>query len=113
MAMSSQINNLNPSVRGDMPSGRPQDLPHGLIEPPERVREIVAKEKARFTPEIFTQEAEERIVSDLTLQYYFENLGHEVLYRTTPRGPEVVAVGFDEIQRVSPEARREFKTWMP
>ena len=76
----------------------PRDLPHGRIAAPERVLEIVAAEKARFSSEIFTAEAEERLKNDLALQYYFEGWGHEVLCRRTPEGPEVLAVGFDEIQ---------------
>ena len=34
-------------------------------------------------------------MDSLTLQYHFEGLGHEVLYRSTPEGPEVLAVGLE------------------
>jgi hypothetical protein len=95
----------------------PQDLPRGILAPPARVLEIVAREKAKFSAEIFTPEAEERLVHDLTLQYYFENSGVEVLYRRTPGGPEVMAVGFEEIlvcTRDMPlEERMKLNTWLP
>jgi len=32
----------------------PQEMPHGLLTPPDWVREFVAREKAKFPPEIFT-----------------------------------------------------------
>jgi hypothetical protein len=79
------------------PTKLPQDLPHGLLAPPERVAEIVAREEAKFPPEIFTPDAKERLTVDLTLQYYFEGPGYEVAYRSTPQGPEVLAVGWEEI----------------
>ncbi len=52
-----------------------------------------------------------------TLNYYFDYLGHEVLYRSTPEGPEVLAVGFSEIlafEKDMPlEEQVKLKTWMP
>ncbi len=94
--MSSQFIDLNaPSLQGGFPR-LPQDLPHGLIAPPELAREWLEKERAGRPPEVFARH-EERLLNDLTLQYYFDYLGHDVLYRVTPQGPEVLAVGFDEI----------------
>ena len=58
--MSRFIDYTAPSLQGTQPK-RPQDLPHGLITPPERVRELVAREKAKFPPAVFTPETEERI----------------------------------------------------
>ena len=63
---------------------KPRNLPHGLIVPPQRVKEIVAQEKAKFGPAIFTPEAEERSLNHLVLQHFFDGLGLEVLYRSTP-----------------------------
>jgi hypothetical protein len=81
------------------------------------VREIVARERAKFAPEIFTPPAEERLANDLTLQETFDGLGYEVAYRSTPSGPEVLAVGYDEIlaltKGLSQEARSQIKTWLP
>ncbi len=97
-----------------VPSG-PGDLPHGLIRPPARVLEIVAKEKARFPAEIFTPEAEEQLTNDLTLQYYFDPHGCDVAYRSTPQGPEVRAVGVEEIatlrKNLSEDEWRNLRTW--
>jgi hypothetical protein len=106
----------SPSLQGT-PSGGPQGLPHGFIGPPEWVRETVARERSKFPPGIFTPEAEERLTNDLTLQHYFDGLGYEVAYRSTPRGPDVLAVGYDEIlaltRGMSLEERSAIKTWLP
>ena len=83
--MSSQFIDLNaPSLQGKLPK-LPQDLPHGLIPPPERVRELIEKERTKHAPEVFRRH-EERLMNEWTLQYYFDYLGHEVLYRITPGG---------------------------
>jgi hypothetical protein len=103
-----------PSLQGGR-IRRPEDLPHGLITPPEKVRELIEKERAKHPPEAFAR-AEERLLNDWTLQYYFDYLGHEVLYRQTPEGPEVLAVGLEEIlactNRKDPELMAGLKTWM-
>jgi hypothetical protein len=98
-------------------SKQPSELPHHLLEPSQRVRDVVAREKAKFSPEIFTARAEERLTNDLTLQEVFDGLGYEVAYRSTPRGPEVLAVGYEEIlaltKDTSQEERSEIQTWLP
>src|SRR5437763_318407 len=76
---------------------RPEELPHGLLTPPPDVREQVLREKARLTPAQFTAETEERLLNEWTVGHYFEPFPYEVSYRPTPEGPEVLAVGFDEI----------------
>ena len=98
----------------------PTGLPHGPVAPPERVRQIVAQEEVRLLRErqiVPTPEARQRLVNDLTLQHYFEGLGHEVLYRSTPAGPEVLAVGLDEImavrERMPLEEQLNLHTWLP
>lgn len=105
-----------PSLQGKMPK-LPADLPHGLIHPPDRVRELFAKEVAKHPPGSLSPETLERMLNDWTLQYYFDYLGYEVLYRSTPEGPEVVAVGFDEMfafrKGMPLEEQVEFKTWLP
>jgi hypothetical protein len=110
------IDRITPPAQAVLPK-RSEGLPHGLIAAPKRVLEIVAAEKAKFPSEIFTVEAEERLRNDLTLQFYFDGLVHEVLYRSTPEGPEVLAVGFDEIQQVRHGHRRvdqpKLATWLP
>ena len=110
------VNDPCPGLQDPPPNG-PQDLPHGLIAPPELVRQHVAKEKAKFGAYLFNAEQEERSLNDLTLQYYFEPYWHEVLYRGTPAGPVVLAVGFDEIHALTKDMpldeRGLLKTWMP
>lgn len=94
-----------------------QGLPHGLIPPPKIVQDIVAQETAKFLPEIVAPEAVERMICDLTLQYYFEVPGYEVAYRSTPQGPDVIAFGPEEMnnlyKQLSPEEWRTIRTWMP
>jgi hypothetical protein len=105
-----------PSLQEGLPK-LPRDLPHGLLEPPERVREWVAREKAKFAAEVFTAEVEGRLLNEWTLQYYFDELGYEVSYRPTPRGPVVLAVGDEERLALRREAGeeeyRKLHTWMP
>jgi hypothetical protein len=100
----------NPSVRC------PRELPHGLLEVPEPVKALLDQERAKHPAEAFARAAE-RLVQDWTLHYYFEPFGHEVLYRPTAQGPEVLAVGFDEIHErtegMNPAKMVGLKTWMP
>jgi hypothetical protein len=105
-----------PAGEGKVPK-RPEDLPHGLLTPPERVKELLALEKAKFPPERFTPAVEERLLNEWTVAHYFEPLVYEVSYRPTPEGPEVLAVGFDEIlalrRRIGEEEYRKLRAWMP
>ncbi len=102
-----------PSLQGGFPR-LPSDLPHGLIAPPQYVRELIEKERAKHPAEAFARH-EERLMNQWTLHYYFDYLGHDVLYRITPQGPEVLAVGFEEIfaqtNGFDPEAMQGMETW--
>jgi hypothetical protein len=88
-----------------------------VITPPECVRAVVAREKAKPAPISFLEEAWTRMTEELTLQHCFEDGGHEVLYRSTPEGPEVLAVGFDEIQgfvkNLPLDEQIKLQTWIP
>ncbi len=52
-----------------------------------------------------------------TLNYYFDYLGHEVAYRETPEGPDVLAVGDEEIlaltKDMSLEEQLRIRRWLP
>jgi hypothetical protein len=97
--MPSYIADLSaPALQGPLPK-RPEDLPHGLIAPPSAVRELIELERTKHPPADFAR-AEERLLNEWTVDYYFESLGHEVLYRNTPDGPDVVAVGLAEVLAV-------------
>jgi hypothetical protein len=89
----------------DLKGKPPEELPHGLLTIPPEVRELVEMERAKHRPEVFA--ANEGIfLNDWTVTWYFQHLYHEVMYRPTPEGPEVLAVGFDEVlalQRAMPE----------
>jgi hypothetical protein len=96
----------------DLKGKPPKELPHGLLPIPPEVRELVAMERAKHPPEAFAK-AEEGLLNDWTVHWYFDNLCQEVTYRQTPQGPEVLAVGFDEVlalqRTLSPEKRRTLK----
>ena len=114
--MSGEIIDYNaPSLRGGL-DRRPEDLPHGLIPPPTEVRELLAKEKAKHPPECWPPATEERILNQWTLDYYFAYLGHEVWYRQKPEGPEVLAVGVEEIfalrEKLTFEEQVKLEVWM-
>jgi|GEM_PF-3515123 len=118
--MSDPFIDLNASLLHVETPSPPTGLPHGPVAPPEHVQQIVAKEEVRLLRErraVPTPEARQRLVNDLTLQYYFDRLGHEVLYRSTPAGPEVLAVGLDEIMAVREgmplEEQLNLLTWLP
>jgi len=76
-----------------------------------------AQEKAKFPSRIYTPEAEERALNRYTLHYYFDYRGYEVLYRSTPEGPDVLAVGLDEIlafeKRTAAEEQFDLNNWLP
>src|SRR5262249_2344051 len=105
-----------PSLQGGL-ERRPEDLPHGLLQPPEHVRELLALEKAKHPPEVFTPEAEERILNEWVIAYHFDYLGHEVIYRQTPDGPDVLAVGEMEVIRLMKtlplDEQLKLETWLP
>ena len=96
----------------DLKGKPPKELPHGLLPIPPEVRQLVEMERAKHPPEAFAK-AEEGLLNDWTVHWYFDNLCQEVTYRQTPAGPEVLAVGFDEglaLQRtLSPQERRTLK----
>ena len=87
---------------------KPEELPHGLVPPPPRVVEIVAKREARLLREnnlAISPEDRQRMLSRLTLQYYYED--QDILVRDTPQGPVVLAVGVEEIERFCKTATPE------
>jgi len=104
-----------PSLQGGL-QRRPEELPHGLIRPPEKVLDMIAKERTKHPAEAFARQ-EEELLNEWILQHYFDYLGHEVLYRVTSEGPEVLAVGFEEIlayRKAVPSAGQSgLKTWLP
>jgi hypothetical protein len=110
----------NPSPSGGGLPERPEVLPHGLLKPPQEVLDALAREKAKFPPEVYTPEFEQRTLNDWTVDFVFAHrLGYfgDILYRPTPEGPEVLAVGFDEIHALTrdmpAEERAKFNTWCP
>ncbi len=92
-----------------------QDLPHGLLTLPEQVRKLIEQERATFPVEAFAK-AEERLLNEWTMGFYFDGLCQEVLYHPTPQGPEVVAVGCAEVLALKmsapPEVQRQLKTYL-
>jgi hypothetical protein len=92
--------------------------PRGLLPIPGEVQAIIDKEEARLLNEnsiVPTPEARQRMVDSFTLQYYYE--GFYVAYRPTSQGPEVLAVGYEEIGRLlsgmDQEERLKIKVGQP
>ncbi len=107
------------SPQGNLPK-LPQDLPHGLLKPPQEVLDALAREKAKFPPGMYGGEYELRTLNDWTVDYVLGyRLGYygNVLYRPTAEGPEVLAIGFDEIfaltKDMPPDEQMKLKTWTP
>jgi hypothetical protein len=80
----------------DLKGKPPEELPHGLLPIPPEVRELVERERARHRPEAFAK-AELGLLNSDTVGWYFDGLCQQVLYRETEQGPEVLAVGFEEV----------------
>jgi hypothetical protein len=93
--MSRIIDLSAPSLQGGI-DRRPEELPHGFISPPPEVLEMLEREKAQRAPDVF-ENSKERLLNEWTIDYYFENLSHDVIYRPTPKGPDVLAVGYQEV----------------
>ncbi len=118
--MPSQIMDWNaPSLQRTVPA-LPKDLPHGLIVPPQEVRDDIAAADQKLLREhgfTLNDEARVRELNRQTLNYYFSYLGHEVAYRETLQGPEVVAVGDEEIlaltKDMSLEVQLKLRRWLP
>jgi hypothetical protein len=112
--MNQFIDRNAPSLQ-DQPHRPPQELPHGLLAPPERVRQLLEAERTKHAPEAFAG-AFERLLNEWTVGYYFDGLAHEVLYRPTAQGPEVLAVGLEEVlalKKTLPiEEQRRLKTYL-
>jgi hypothetical protein len=112
--MSEFIDPTAPSLQNSSPK-QPGELPHGLLAPPERVLALLADERARHAPEAFSG-AFERLLNEWTVGYSFDGLGHEVIYRPTAQGPEVLAVGLAEVltlkKTLPPEEQRRLKTFL-
>ena len=88
--------------------------PRGLLPVPHEIEEAVAREEARIVREygiVIAPEARQRMLNDLTLQYYYE--GAYVASRQSPLGVEVLAVGWDEaskfIKEHPPETRDDVR----
>ena len=91
-----------------------------MIVPPQEVRdEIAASDEKLLREHGFTlnEEARVRELNRQTLNYYFDYLGHEVAYRETPEGPDVLAVGDEEIMALtkdmSLEEQLKLQSWLP
>ncbi len=100
----------------DLKGKPPEELPHGLLTIPEEVRELVEREpSAGLRPETF-ESNRETMLNLWTVGWYFDNLCHQVLYRETAEGPEIVAVGSEEVRTLRaatpPEEHRQLKSYL-
>jgi hypothetical protein len=75
--------------------------PRGSLPVPPAVETVVAEDDAALLREhgiVPTPEDRQRQLNSLTLQYYYE--GHDVAYRVTRDGVEVLAAGLSEIREL-------------
>ena len=107
------------SLQGTLPK-LPADLPHGLIVPSQEVRDHIASLDEKLLREhgfTMNEEARLRELNQHTLNDHFDYLGYEVAYRETPQGPEVLAVGDEEIvaltRDMSLEEQLKLRRWLP
>jgi len=88
--------------------------PRGLLPVPPAVEEDVAREQARLQPH-FTDEYANRARDEMTVRYYYE--GTEMAYRRTVQGVEVLAVGWEEVNKflkdTPPEQRQDVRVGPP
>ncbi len=108
--LSYPVQHAAPSLRGKPPN----EMPHGLLVPPPEVKQALEDDRGKHRPEVFADYLPGAL-SRWTVDWYFDGLGHEVIYRETPEGPEVLAVGYEEVaafkERVPFDERRDFKTY--
>jgi hypothetical protein len=88
--------------------------PRGLLPVPKEIEEAVTHEDERLLRDhgiVVAPEGRQRMLIDLTLQYYYESA--YVASRHTPLGVEILAVGRDEarkfIQDHPPETRKDVR----
>jgi hypothetical protein len=82
--------------------------PRGLLPVPPEVEAAVAEDDASLWEQhgiVPTAEDRRRQVDSLTLQYYYG--GHDVAYRLTPHGVELLAAGLSEIRRLVQDMSQE------
>ena len=75
--------------------------PRGLLPVPPEVEAAVAEDDSSLLEEygiVPTSEDRQRQVNSLTLQYYYG--GHDVAYRLTSQGVELLADGLSEIRQL-------------
>ena len=108
-----------PSLQRVLPT-LPEDLPHGLIVPPQDVRDEIAAADETMLMEhgfIVNEPSSVRELNYQTLNYYFDNLGYEVAYHETPQGPDVLAVGDAEILALTKDMgvaeQLKVRRWLP
>ena len=85
----------------DAPLVAARPKPRGLLRVPSDVETAVAEDDSSLLKEhgiVPTSEDRQRQVNSLTLQYYYG--GHDVAYRLTPQGVELLAAGLAEIRQL-------------
>jgi hypothetical protein len=94
----------------DLKGKPPEELPHGLLVPPLELRELIERERPKHDAAGFARD-ELRILNLWTVGWFLDALHQEVIYRETPQGPEVLAVGYDEVRALRrampPEEQRK------
>lgn len=74
-------------------------LPRGIVKFPSHIVDAIAKERARFPAEVYTDAYARESLVRHTLAWYYAGL--PVAYRSLPDGIEVLGVGWEEADEKS------------
>jgi hypothetical protein len=77
-----------------------EHLPRGVVKFPPHIRDAIGRERAKFAPEVFTEEYARKTLERHTLTWYYAGL--PVAYKPLPDGIEVLGVGWEETARFWP-----------
>jgi hypothetical protein len=79
-----------------------EDLPRGVVQFPPHIVDAVGRERARFAPNIFTDDYARKSLEYQTLIWYYEGL--PVAYKPVHDGIEVLGVGWEETAKFLPSS---------
>lgn len=77
-----------------------EQLPRGAVSFPAHIVAAINDDRARFAPEIFTDEYARRCLEQHTLIWYYEGL--PVAYKSLPDGIEILGAGWEETAKYLP-----------
>lgn len=77
-----------------------EQLPRGAVKFPAHIVDAIGRERAKFAPEIFSEQYARRTLEQHTLSWYYAGL--PVAYKPLPDGILVLGVGWEETAKYWP-----------